>query len=77
MDGCVRSGARPARRMRPLLRAALASLALIAAALPAAAQDATWLQNPGSGDFNTAAADGASSRAPSAPAICLLRRNEP
>ena len=38
------------------LRAALlASVALTALAVPAAAQDATWLQNPGSGDFNTAA----------------------
>jgi autotransporter-associated beta strand protein len=35
--------------------ALLASAAPIAAALPAAAQDATWLANPGSGDFNTAA----------------------
>ncbi|HEY1546065.1 MAG TPA: autotransporter domain-containing protein [Xanthobacteraceae bacterium] len=33
----------------------LGSSALIVAALPAAAQDATWLLNPGSGDFDTAA----------------------
>jgi hypothetical protein len=44
------------RRGQARLRTALlATSALIAAALPAAAQDATWLQNPGSGDFNTAA----------------------
>src|SRR5207248_529844 len=33
----------------------LASSALCASALPAAAQDATWLLAPGSADFNTAA----------------------
>jgi autotransporter-associated beta strand protein len=39
------------RRMRPLL----AGVAVVAAmTLPAAAQDATWLANPGTGDFNTA-----------------------
>ncbi len=33
----------------------LVSLALLAAALQAMAQDATWRSNPGSGDFNAAA----------------------
>jgi autotransporter-associated beta strand protein len=41
-----------ARRLRAIL---LASSALCVAALPAAAQDATWLNTPGSGDFNNAA----------------------
>jgi hypothetical protein len=41
--------------MAALRAGLLASSALIAAALPAAAQNATWLLNPGSGDFNTAA----------------------
>ena len=35
--------------------ALLGCAALVSAALPAAAQDATWLLNPGSGDFDTAA----------------------
>src|SRR6516164_4130951 len=40
----------------PRLRALLGGTALVAATtLPAAGQDATWLQSPGSGDFNTAA----------------------
>ena len=34
--------------------ALLASTALVAAALPASAQDATWLAAPGSGDYNNA-----------------------
>src|SRR5690242_805939 len=39
-----------------ILRAALlASTALVAAGLPASAQDATWLASPGSGDYATAA----------------------
>ncbi|MEH2528439.1 MULTISPECIES: autotransporter outer membrane beta-barrel domain-containing protein [unclassified Bradyrhizobium] len=38
-----------------LLARLVASTALAAATLPAAAQDATWLANPGSGDFNTGA----------------------
>ena len=38
--------------LRPIL---LASTALCALALPAAAQDATWLASPGTNDFNTAA----------------------
>jgi autotransporter-associated beta strand protein len=42
--------------LREMVRAALlASPALIAGALPAMAQNATWLANPGSADFNTAA----------------------
>jgi autotransporter-associated beta strand protein len=42
--------------MRRLARTALLGCgALVAAALPAVAQDATWLLNPGSGDFDTAA----------------------
>src|SRR3977135_3456202 len=36
-------------------RYAIAVAMSIGAASPAAAQDATWLPNPGSGDFNTAA----------------------
>jgi autotransporter-associated beta strand protein len=39
---------------RALRAGLLASSALITVALPAAAQDATWQLNPGSGDFNTA-----------------------
>ena len=35
--------------------ASLACAALVAAALPAAAQDATWLSTPGTGDFDTPA----------------------
>src|SRR5438477_6657366 len=41
--------------VRRWLASLLASSALCMAALPAAAQDATWLLAPGSGDFNTAA----------------------
>jgi autotransporter-associated beta strand protein len=41
--------------VRRLRIALLASSALCAAALPAAAQDATWLLAPGSADYNTAA----------------------
>jgi autotransporter-associated beta strand protein len=48
----VKSGAWAARRLRAVL---LASSALCAVAVPARAQDATWLAAPGSGDFNTAA----------------------
>ncbi|WP_244499887.1 autotransporter outer membrane beta-barrel domain-containing protein [Tardiphaga robiniae] len=45
-----------ARRLRAILLASSAlGLAPFWAALPAAAQDATWLSAPGSGDFNTAA----------------------
>jgi fibronectin-binding autotransporter adhesin len=40
--------------MRTHLLATVAAVALLAA-LPAHAQDATWLLNPGSGNFNTAA----------------------
>jgi autotransporter-associated beta strand protein len=40
---------------RRWLTSLLAASALCVAALPAAAQDATWLNAPGSGDFNTAA----------------------
>ena len=57
------SGASAAERRRGLLcgtaLGSLASIALLAGvtvgSAPAAAQDATWLANPGSGDFNTAA----------------------
>jgi hypothetical protein len=49
LDFAIRGG-----EMRKHLLATTASLALLAA-LPAGAQDATWLLNPGSNDFNTAA----------------------
>ena len=53
-SGAERIVAPERRARRGMVRAALlASSALIAVALPAAAQDATWLQTPGSGDFNT------------------------
>ena len=42
-------------RLHRIAAAMLASTALVAAACPALAQDATWLLNPGSGDFKTAA----------------------
>jgi autotransporter-associated beta strand protein len=57
-------GSKPARAglaalKMPARRARLAEASLVALALgtiqPAGAQDATWLANPGSGDFNTAA----------------------
>jgi hypothetical protein len=41
--------------VRRLRIALLASSALSAASMPAAAQDATWLAAPVSGNFNTAA----------------------
>jgi autotransporter-associated beta strand protein len=53
--GASPEATRPERLVRRLRIALLASSALCAAALPAAAQDATWLLAPGSGDFNTAA----------------------
>jgi autotransporter-associated beta strand protein len=43
------------RKMRAALLASVALGVSLAAASPAAAQNATWLLNPGSGDFNTAA----------------------
>ena len=53
--GASPEAARHKRMVRRLRIALLASSALCAAALPAAAQEATWLLAPGSGDFNTAA----------------------
>lgn len=53
--GASPEAARHERMMRRLRIALLASSALCAASLPAAAQNATWLLAPGSGDFNTAA----------------------
>ncbi len=49
----VSFGRRP--HLRGVAAALLAGTALAAAAWPALAQDATWLLNPGSNDFNTAA----------------------
>jgi len=44
------------RRLRiALLASSALAMAPFLAALPAAAQDATWSTTPGSGDFNTAA----------------------
>jgi hypothetical protein len=53
-NGASPEAARHERMVRRLRIALLASSALCAAPLPAAAQNATWLLAPGSGDFNTA-----------------------
>src|SRR5215216_4692410 len=56
-QGWMQSSAvwRHARNRRAALLASVAFGASLAAASPAAAQDATWGGTPGSGDFNTAA----------------------
>jgi autotransporter-associated beta strand protein len=54
VDFCVQAFRSGGGAMRAHLLTTTAAVALLAA-LPARAQDATWLVNPGSGNFNTAA----------------------
>jgi autotransporter-associated beta strand protein len=56
MGGACQAGGATRRYFRTARAVLLGSSALcLASALPAAAQDATWRANPGSGDFNTGA----------------------
>ncbi len=55
MRGRLSTCGRKRPKRAATLRVILAAWALIAAAPPAAAQDATWLLNPGSNNFNTGA----------------------